>query len=209
MMDTLRYHLSCVADFWRGGLKKRTAVIGAVLVASALAGYFTCVSAPEVTNALVEYFMSLMLESGMVGEGGTISALDLLLNNWIALLTCVVYGFLPFLFLPVFVIFSNAYLIGAMGAYYTINGFPASAFLAGILPHGVFELSALALAGAMGFTICLTLVKKIVHAPGTPPMGELVSDVLRTMLLVALPLLLAAAVVEAFITPAVMSLFLP
>ena len=209
MMDTLRYHFSCVADFWRGGLKKRTIVLGIVLAASALLGYFTCLSAPEVTNAVMEYFASVMAESGIVSETGTISALDLFLNNWIALLTCVAYGFFPFLFLPVFVIFSNAYLIGAMGAYYAINGLPASAFLAGILPHGFFELSALALAGAMGYTICLTLVKKISHAPNTPPMGELVSDVLRTLLMVALPLLLIAAAVEAFITPAVMSLFLP
>ena len=100
MMDTLRYHFSCVADFWRGGLKKRTIVLGIVLAASALLGYFTCLSAPEVTNAVMEYFASVMAESGIVSETGTISALDLFLNNWIALLTCVAYGFFPFLFLP-------------------------------------------------------------------------------------------------------------
>ena len=107
----------------------------------------------------------------------------------------------------VLILFSNAYLIGVMGAYYRINALSIPAFLAGILPHGVFELTALALGAAIGFTICLTLVKKILHTPGTPPMRELVSDGLRTLLLVVLPLLVCAAVVEAYLTPQIMELF--
>ena len=207
-MEALRYHCFCVQEFWRGGLKRYTVIMSVVLVISALLGYFMCAANPEVTNAMVEYFFSVMMDSGVVSETGAISVLDLLLNNWMAILLCVVYGFLPFLFLPVMILFSNSYLIGVMGAYYHINGLPMSAFLAGMLPHGIFELSALAMAAAMGFTICLALVKKIFHAPGTPPMKELVSDVLRTLLLVVLPLLVCAAVVEAFLTPLIMGLFL-
>ena len=208
MMETLRYHFSRVGSFWRGGLRRRTAVMAAVLVLSALMGYLMCAANPEVTNALIEYFMSAMLDSGVISAEGTISALDLLLNNWVALLLCVAYGFLPFLFLPVVILFSNAYLIGVMGAYYHINGFPMGAFLAGIAPHGIFELSALAVAAAMGFSICLALVKKILHAPGAPLMRDLAGDVLRTLLLVIFPLLVLSAVIEAFVTPRVMSLFL-
>ena len=100
-------------------------------------------------------------------------------------------------------------LIGVAGAYYRIHGFPMAAFFAGILPHGIFELTALVLAAAMGFTICLTVMKKVFRTPGTVPMKELVSDVLRTLLMVALPLLVCAALVEAFITPWFMALFLP
>ena len=207
MMEALEYHVSCIRDFWHRELKKRTVVMGIVLVLSALTGYFTCVSNPEVTNAVVEYFVAVMEQSGVVTAVGTLSAIDLLLNNWLAILLCVVYGFLPFLFLPVLILFSNAYLIGVMGAYYRINALSIPAFLAGILPHGVFELTALALGAAIGFTICLTLVKKILHTPGTPPMRELVSDGLRTLLLVVLPLLVCAAVVEAYLTPQIMELF--
>ena len=208
-METLRYHFSCVCVFWRGGLRRRTIIMAVVLVMSALLGYFMCESTPEVTTAAVEYLSSAMMESGIVSETGAISAIDLLLNNWIAILLCVVYGFLPFFFLPVLILFSNAYLIGLMGAYYHINGIPLSAFFAGILPHGVFELSALSIAAAMGFTLCLTVVKKLLHAPGTPPMKELVSDILRTLLLLSLPLLVCAALVETYITPQIMALFLP
>ena len=209
MTEVLRYHFSCVREFWQRELKKRTFVMAVVLVASTLLGYFTCVSNPEVTNAVVEYFASVMAESGVVSETGAISVIDLLLNNWMAILLCVVYGFLPFVFFPVLVLCSNAYLIGVAGAYYRIHGFPMAAFFAGILPHGIFELTALVLAAAMGFTICLTVMKKVFRTPGTVPMKELVSDVLRTLLMVALPLLVCAALVEAFITPWFMALFLP
>ena len=208
MTEVLRYHFSCVREFWQRELKKRTFVMAVVLVASTLLGYFTCVSNPEVTNAVVEYFASVMAESGVVSETGAISVIDLLLNNWMAILLCVLYGFLPFFFFPVLILFSNAFLIGAMGAYYRINGMPLSVFLAGILPHGVFELPALAIAAAMGFTLCLTLAKKILRFPGTPPMKELTGDVLRTLLLVLFPLVLAAALIEAYVTPLIMELCL-
>ena len=140
-----------------------------------------------------------------ISETGTLSLIDLLLNNWMAILMCVVYGFIPFLFLPVLILFSNAYLVGVMGAYYHINGIPMLVFFAGILPHGIFELPALVIAAAMGFILCLTLVKKLLHTPNTPPMKELASDTLRTLLLVVFPLLLCAAVVEAYITPLVIT----
>lgn len=207
-MDTLRYHASRVGQFWRERLGKATLAMAVVLLVSAVLGYALCASNPEVTNALMEYFMSVMLESGVVSETGMISVVDLLLNNWMAILLCVLYGFLPFFFFPVLILFSNAFLIGAMGAYYRINGMPLSVFLAGILPHGVFELPALAIAAAMGFTLCLTLAKKILRFPGTPPMKELTGDVLRTLLLVLFPLVLAAALIEAYVTPLIMELCL-
>ena len=51
---------------------------------------------------VVGYFLSAMLDSGVISETGTLSLIDLLLNNWMAILLCVVYGFIPFLFLPVY-----------------------------------------------------------------------------------------------------------
>lgn len=208
-METLRYHFSCIGQFWRERLGRTTLIMFLVLMVSALLGYFMCTANPEVTNALFEYFYSTMLESGVISETGAISLIDLFFNNWMAILLCVVYGFLPFLFLPVLILFSNAYLVGAMGAYYHINGISLRLFFAGIAPHGIFELSALAIAAAMGFTICLTLVKKLLHVQETPPMKELVSDVLRTLLSVALPLLICAAVVEVYFTPLVMGTITP
>ena len=208
-MEALRYHFSCVGQFWRERLRKTALVMVVVLLVSAFLGYFMCAANPEITNAVVEYFMQAMLESGVISETGTLSVVNLLLNNWMAILLCVVYGFLPFVFFPVIFLFSNAYMVGVMGAYYQINGLPLSVFFAGILPHGIFEFSALTLAVSMGFTICLTLVKKILRMTDTLPMKDLVSDVLRTLLMVVLPLLVCAAFIEVFLTPLVMNLFLP
>ena len=209
MMGVLHDHFSCVQEFWRKGLKKRAFAMAVVLVASALLGYFASVSNPEITDAVVEYFAAVMAESGAVSAAGTISAVDLLWNNWMAILLCVVYGFVPFLFLPILVLCSNAYLMGVVGAYYRIHSFPMPVFFAGILPHGIFELSALVLAAAMGLSLCSAVIKKLFRAPGAPPIKELVSDVLRTLLLIALPLLVCAALVEAYVTPWIMAYFLP
>lgn len=207
-MESLRYHFSCVGDFWRTRLHKVFWVFLLVLVVSAAVGFVTCRANPDITNLVIDYFMAAMEDAGLFDETGAISVFSLLLNNWIAMLFCILYGFIPFLFLPILILFSNSYLIGVMGAYYAINGLPATAFLAGILPHGIFELPALVLSASMGFTLCLTLVKKILHSPNTPPMAELLSDILRTLLLVILPMLVAAAIIEAYVTPLVMSLFL-
>ncbi len=206
-MGGFQFQLTCVRDFWRQHLRKVFLVMLAVLLVSAAVGYLTCAAAPDATTAVIDYFMDAMLESGVVDETGAISPLGLLLNNWIAILFCVLYGFLPFLFLPVIILFSNAYLIGAMGAYYRINGISLRLFFAGIIPHGVLELPALAMASAMGYILCLTLVQKLLHRPDTPPMVELLSDVLRTLLIVVFPLLTGAAVIEAYVTPVVMRLF--
>ena len=67
-MDTLRYHASRVGQFWRERLGKATLAMAVVLLVSAVLGYALCASNPKVTNALMEYFMSVMLESGVVSE---------------------------------------------------------------------------------------------------------------------------------------------
>ena len=106
------------------------------------------------------------------------------------------------------ILFSNAFLIGAMGAYYRINGMPLSVFLAGILPHGVFELPALVLASACGVYLCRNMGRLVVGGPGRVPMVELLCGLLRVLLLTVMPLTVAAAFIEAYVTPAVMAFFL-
>lgn len=202
------FHFACIRQFWDERLHKTYRIMLIALVIAIAAGYATCISSPEITTTILDSFMEAVIDTGIIDETGAISPFGLLMNNWMAMLLCVVYGFLPFLFLPLLVLFSNSYLIGAMGAYYEIQGISMKAFLAGIIPHGIFELPALALAAAMGFILCITIIKKLLHSPGTPPMGELVSDILRTLLLAVFPLLVAAAAIEATVTPMVMEMFL-
>ena len=98
-MESLRYHFSCVGEFWRTRLHKVFWVFLLVLVVSAAVGFLTCRANPDITNLVIDYFMSVMEESGVFDETGAVSVFSLLLNNWLAMLFCILYGFLPFLFL--------------------------------------------------------------------------------------------------------------
>ena len=207
-METLRYHCACIGQFWRERLRKTTLIMAVVLVVSGLLGYFMCAANPDVTNAVVEYFLSAMLDSGVISETGTLSLIDLLLNNWMAILMCVVYGFIPFLFLPVLILFSNAYLVGVMGAYYHINGIPMLVFFAGILPHGIFELPALILAFSMGLYICGHLTRRCRRDETALSLVQCLGLAARLLVFLLLPLLIAAALTEAYVTPLAVGLFL-
>ena len=81
-------------------------------------------------------------------------------------------------------------------------------YLAGILPHGIFELPALLISAACGVCLCRNMSRLVTSSPKRVPMVELLSDLLRVMLLIVLPMTVAAAFIEAYVTPLVMSLFM-
>ena len=81
-------------------------------------------------------------------------------------------------------------------------------YFAGLLPHGVFELTALVLSIACGIHLCISLNRMILKSSRHVPMVETLSDLLRVMLLLVAPMTIAAAIIEAYITPIVMSLFM-
>ena len=101
----------------------------------------------------------------------------------------------------------NAGVLGVMAAYYSNEGISLLAFFAGILPHGVFELPALILSLAAGLFLCQSINAYIRHNE-KGVMKPLLLNLLRLVALVVLPLLIVAAVMEAYVTPVVMQLFL-
>lgn len=201
-------HLTELRTFLSTQLRRLPWVFAGVFLLSCLAGYAVCAANGTLANQIVDYFNQLISDSGLADEAGNISVLGLLMNNWFAMVFTILYGFLPFLFLPILSIVSNAAILGAMAAFYRSNGLPMAAFFAGILPHGIFEIPALVLAVTLGFLLCRNLVRIIRHSDRALPMVDLLANILRTMLFVIFPLLLIAALVECYITPGIMSMFL-
>ncbi|EKC68423.1 conserved hypothetical protein, membrane, partial [human gut metagenome] len=72
-------------------------------------------------------------------------------NNLRATLISVVFGVMPFFFLPVFALVENAAILGIVAANYAVSDLGLPMFFAGILPHGVFELTAVLFTYALGF----------------------------------------------------------
>ena len=143
---------------------------------------------------------------GIVSEDGTISAFALLKNNATATLFTVCYGFIPYIFLPALSLGINSILLGAFAAYYVHEGYSLVLYLSGILPHGIFELPAIVLAVAMGIYLCKK-INEFIRQNTKGVMAPLLKDMVCVFILRLLPLLIAASLVEAYITPLVMGLF--
>lgn len=156
--------------------------------------------------ALMQWFGEQIAQLGVMDDGGNFSTLALFLNNTRAMILGALYGVIPFLYLPALNLGVNAMLLGAFAAVYSANGLSLIYYLAGILPHGIFELPALVLSIACGLYLCRTITDYVRHNT-KGAVRSAFANIARVIVINVLPLLLLAAVVEANITPAIMKLF--
>ncbi len=125
-------------------------------------------------------------------------------HNLRVILLATILGVFSFGVMGLIILMLPFILIG----YFTVTaaraGIPPGMFLtAFVLPHGVLEIPAIALAGAAILRLGATL--------STPAEGHTISEALlnsladwaRIMLLLVLPMLLGAAILEVFVTPGV------
>ena len=98
---------------------------------------------------------------------------------------------------------------GVMGAAQLVGYSPWLAFVAGILPHGIFELSAIFLATAA----TLKVGAQLVTPQPDKSLGEILlislADWFRVFVGIVLPFLAIAAVIEIYITPVLIRLAFP
>lgn len=160
---------------------------------------------PAFRDSLVE---QLMLQvNSLTGESGALSAAGLLNNNLTACAMSILCGAVPFLFLPALSLGTNAMMLGIMASYYVANGYSLTLYLAALIPHGVFELPALVLSLAGGLYLCGRLTRRCRGDKSGGPLFQSFFQVSQVYLMVIFPLLAAAALTEAYVTPLVLSLF--
>lgn len=131
----------------------------------------------------------------------------LFFNNITASLLSMLYGLIPFLPLSALALGTNALMLGAFAAIYQQQGIGLGVYVLGVLPHGIFELSALILSCALGLLICRTGTERIFKKSDTPFFRR-VLDCIRVFLTFSVPLLLVAALIETYVTPALLNLVL-
>ena len=199
----MKKQLRALGDFWReeyGRWVGMTAVAFLVLVVlSYIAGRLF----PEIPATILTYFNEVVADSGIVRDDGSFSALALFGNNLRAMVLSTLYGFIPFLYLPALSMGVNAILLGMVAS--SVNG-QWLLLAAGILPHGIFELPALCLSLAAGLCLCQN-VNRYIRKNEKGIMKPLLLNILRVTGLVVIPLLVVAAIMESYVTPAVMQLF--
>lgn len=200
----MKKQLRALGDFWReeyGRWVGMTAVAFLVLVVlSYIAGRLF----PEIPATILTYFNEVVADSGIVRDDGSFSALALFGNNLRAMVLSTLYGFIPFLYLPALSMGVNAILLGMVAS--SVNG-QWLLLAAGILPHGIFELPALCLSLAAGLCLCQN-INRYIRKNERGIMKPLLLNILRVTGLVVIPLLVVAAIMESYVTPAVMQLFM-
>ncbi|MGE5405649.1 MAG: stage II sporulation protein M, partial [Candidatus Saccharibacteria bacterium] len=121
----------------------RDSLVWAVLfIIGIIAG---AIYAPEAAGMLEDTFKQL---KGLIGHARPeVIALKLFEKNVIVVIVCVVLGRVTRGIIPGMICLYNGLMLGVVGV---ISHLPLLAVVAGILPHGIFELPAIFLACAIG-----------------------------------------------------------
>lgn len=206
-MSWLNEQFVLLAKFLSGGFRRTAGFCALGMAAAAILGAGIGLAFPQQAAQILNSFMEQVEQSGVIDEAGQMSVFSLLMNNWRAMLLTAMYGFIPFLFLPLISLLVNGALLGVVTAAYHANGMSMALLLAGLLPHGIFELPAMVLSIACGVQLCRNMCLLVTSSPRRVPMVELLGDLLRVMVLLVAPMTVAAALIECYVTPLVMWLF--
>jgi len=136
---------------------------------------------------------------------GHLSAPFLFLNNTRAVAVIFLAGMVSFSVLGIMLYMVNIALIGGLYALFELLGInPLPIFLAGVAPHGIFEIPAL----MIGSAVVLYFGAVIVTPQTGKSMGEVILELLadwaKIFIGLVVPLLAIAAVIEAYITPSLL-----
>ena len=192
---------------YRDGTFRHWLTVCAVAFAVLSVGSFAAgLLMPEVSEKIYRIMSESAQSAGLQNEAGGINVLALFLHNLRSMVFTVLYGVIPFFYLPALLLGLNAFSLGFVGAYCVRHGMSVFAYLAGVLPHGVFELSALVLGICCGFYLCDAVTRRLrLKAKGI--VLEAIYRIGQLLILHVTPLLLIAAFVEAYITPSILNLF--
>lgn len=159
----------------------------------------------ELAKELLQPYMEVIGE--MMEADGSIIWSSLFLNNVFACAQTVGMGIFPLIFLPVFVLLSNSITTGAvLGLSMAEAGMdPIKSIVFGILPHGIFELPGLFLSFALGFYLCRYMTGALFRRKREKTLLEVLNAVAKTYVLIVLPLLTIASLVECYVTPELMA----
>ncbi len=213
---------------WRKHYRKYFKYAARTLGAGFIIGFIYFLVRPDQEKRALEIVMRAFKDIRLEGSPLAL-ALTLFYHNARASVIAVAAGWIPFLFLPILDPLLNGAVLGLLVSITKHQGLDVPwLVLTQILPHGVFELTAVLYTTSLGLYLSAETGKRALAAwhkrragrrpepPAAPDLtnfletyaersaaepDSLAWNVGRSFVLVVLPLLLVAAVVEAFITP--------
>src|SRR5699024_2065396 len=160
----------------------------------------------EVVQKVIDEFLNNL--GHVFNEDMTINAFALFYNNLRASFIMMIIGWIPFIFLPYLTLGINGVLIGIALRMSKIAGTnPFRTILTGLLPHGIFEIPALLIAFLLGVFICKNITSRIFKKKYYS-FKTVFKFTIKEFIIKVIPLLIIAAIVETYITPVIMGMFI-
>lgn len=209
-MGKLKNEYKAVAAFLKS-IKRYLLAAALLFIAAAVISHFVVSAMIAEDSGLVNEIMSemesLFTESkDIIDESGDIDPIKLFFNNFLASVFSTALGAIPFVFLPVLPLITNAALMGALSAVIDSMGYNVfSLIMAAVVPHGIFELPALIISLALGLVICREITATLLRHKNRP-LTVLFTETVRVLVLAVVPLLAIAAFIETYITPLLIAL---
>ena len=207
-MNQLRLQYGQIHSFGTQGFFYELRRSAAAFLILAVAGYVIGTVNPAITQQVAAFLTSYYGSLDLEVDTGSISALMLFGHNVQACLMAIFYGIIPYLSLTALALGMNSLLLGILAVYIQSNGYSLLYFLAGILPHGIFEIPALVLAFALGLYLCKEVTARCRHQEGLPPFSLCLAQIARVFVFLVVPLLAVSAATEVYLTPLIASAFL-
>lgn len=195
-------------DYLKGIRRTLFLVTGAFFLTAALSWVYFMTAGRESMTALMQSLLNSLMDQGLLDADGGLLAGGIILHNLRAMVVGVAMGLVPVIFLPLLSLLINAVVIGLTGAFTLSSGIPMGTFLAAIVPHGILEFPAIFISLGLGMQLCLFLTRKLIRSPKSGAFMDTALELLRTFVLVIFPLVAAAGLVEAYITPLIAGLAL-
>jgi len=175
-------------------------IIFLLFCATLTVGWVATEQNPSVGQDLMKIFQREV--AGQISDTNPVDMFAKLFANNLEACLLLFLGGASFGIFTIFIMSLNGIVIGAIIEIVHHDHSPAFV-AAAILPHGIFEIPAFVIAGALGIQLAHSLIAEWYGqddaAAGAGQSG-------RRFLLYVLPLVAAAAAVEAFITPVVIQL---
>ena len=197
-------------------IKRPLMIVLGLAVVAGVVGYWWVVSnipvyvdlTPEMKTEIRSLVSENLASLDTLGE--QLPAPILFLHNARTMVVFLLLGLVSFGTLGLTLFLGNIGLVGGvLGAADLVGFSPLLTFAAGVLPHGIFELTAVFLATAA----MLKVGAQLVTPQPEKSLGETfllsLADWFRVFIGLVLPLLAVAAVIEIYVTPVVIKLAFP
>jgi stage II sporulation protein M len=163
----------------------------------AIVGLMVVKSFPQLSLSFEESLNAFV--TGFHGLPKNKLALAIFLNNSIKTLVVILLGILAGVIPAIFLVVNGV----ALGAVLALSAHSRGLWISllSVAPHGVLELPAVFLGTAIGLMIGMGVLRRIFGKPAVALRAELVRAV-RFFVVIIVPILFVAAIVEAYITAA-------